>query len=134
MLTATKLNINFHLCQGGLVDFGLANVQSCCASSEVTNVCKHQTKTCCSESVTSDVPTQKDCCADEEFEITTDDYTKVSQEITDLPILSNFVISFVRIFIVKQEVCYHQTISSHLEYSPPRLTRDIFVLVQSFLL
>lgn len=123
LCTSVGFTIDMHFCQGNLAAVSIVGEATCCKKACVANK-----KACCQLPLEKDT---KGCCENTSIDVQLD--TDIPN--AETPSLSNnqiqFVVAFVATYFPK--VSLKASISTHQNYKPPLLIRDIPVLLQSFL-
>ena len=132
MLSSVSFSANLHFCQDKLEEISFfSNSKSCCEKPMAEMSCENEPSTpdkclkkehsgCCSNQIITSQNTQE-ALFNGEFEI------HIQKWISSPIILSEYFYSFSNeVITTKKEVSY-------LKYSPPRLTRNIVILVEQFL-
>lgn len=140
--TSTGWSLDVHYCEGKVQSVSLFGTAKPCHEKDNSSCslneqkCSLVKKKCCSAKKSSDFePTleSKDCCQNELISLS---QVKDIQQISsswDLNINIWFAAAYVHSFVYPI-LEFKSSIFPHQNYTPPWLTRDIPVLVQSFLL
>lgn len=135
--TTLSFSIDMHYCKGELESIALFGIaESCKVQQEAeqaskdhsTHQHKHEHKEDCSNE-------KKDCCENHTLHVEADIDDQVqSQDFIQNAQLQQFVAVYVSIFFVNNTYTFEEETPSLAFYKPPLISRDIPILVESFLL
>jgi len=135
LVSSTGFSIDIHLCQGKIKNFSLLGEAKSCHSQVEKSICKHKKSSCCSSlSNQNKLGTCKqDCCSNKTINVESNDNAKKIQTAEISPVQIKFITTFVQVFLL-DKIDLKKANIPHLKYIPPLLSKDIPVLIQSFLL
>jgi len=121
--TSISFAVDIHYCKGELKSLSIFGKAKSCHQQKATPTCPHHAKM-------QQQQEDSNCCDNESTFVQADiDKIPSSIEFTDL---QQFVVAFVQIFFLRNS--FEQEDIAFEHYKPPLITRDIPILVQSFLL
>jgi len=133
LVSSIGVSVNKHICEkeGTIVSY-FVDIEDCVCDIEVDHACCHKEKT---ESCHKEPKTKKGCCQEEsEFFQLDLDYTTQIEDVSLNPDLLFSLVFAYNILNPSLEVENNKEIENFNHYSPPIPSRDIPVLVQSFLI
>lgn len=135
LLSATGFSVDVHYCQGQIKSFSLIGKAQSCHEKAAKKHCKSNKKSChAAPSQTIEKKAcQKNCCSDKKVEIENNDEAKPIPTTEISPVNAQFITAFVQVFLLEY-TDLNKRIIPYLHYIPPLLSKNIPVLIQSFLL
>ena len=138
LATSSGLSIDFHFCKGTLKSFNAFGKAQPCHVAKMQEQHCTKGKSCCSKHKKAPVVVKKTACTKGCCKNKTIDFPSekdiVKAPATDLSSLqSAFIIAFGQAFW-ELDVDIPNLLIPHQNYTPPKLNRDVPLLVQSFLL
>ncbi|MEM9990641.1 MAG: hypothetical protein AAF738_02690 [Bacteroidota bacterium] len=138
-VTSTGFSIDVHYCKDKIKSIRIFGEALSChknTPTSSTKACCHSKQKTCELAPTSQDDAnlcEKNCCSNKTIQIDNNQNTEKQLPVEISPLQIQFLAVFVQVFVLKKTKL-HQLISSHLNYIPPLLNRNIPVLIQSFLL
>jgi len=133
MMFATSVNlaIDMHYCQGQLKSVSFFGKAKNCHEIMAQSSCPHHQKMMVEKEGCS--KDDKNCCESKSIQIESDnDQIHSVSKIVNNQELQQFVVVFVQVFF--QNVSIEKTINLFTSYKSPQITRDTYVLFETFLL
>ena len=127
--------VDMHYCQGQLKSISfLGKAKSCHDLGEGMKDCPHHKKMLEAKDSAGDSLSEKGCCSSETiyYHLDKDQKHQVENTVLANASLQNFVIAFVEVFLSSSVTQTENPIYAH--YKPPLIPRDIYVLLETFLL
>ncbi len=134
-VSSVGITVDLHYCQGKLKTFSfIGKAKSCHDIGEGMKNCPHHKKMMETEKSADNGLNKKDCCSNKTFHFQSDQDLQhqadnalvVSQQ------LQHFTIAFVEIFLFPAVLETKKPSFAH--YKPPLIPRDIYVLLETYLL
>jgi len=134
-VSSTGFSIDLHYCQGNLKHFSFVGEAKSCHSSDKKDHCSIKKKSCHAvEPIMETVGNcKKDCCSNKTIVVVGNEDMKIIQSLEITPLTLKFITAYVHVFLSKK-INAHKVNIPFLNYIPPLLTKDIPVLIQSFLI
>lgn len=130
LLTSIGLNIDMHFCGGQLKNISFTGKAESCHKNSMTD-CPFHKKMMAENG--ADNFTSKSCCSNQTAYFQADLIEDIKPlDVVVTPQLQQFVTAFVLVFLQNQVVETNPI--TFTAYSPPDISRDIPVLIQSFLI
>ncbi|KAA3640682.1 MAG: hypothetical protein DWQ02_01650 [Bacteroidetes bacterium] len=134
--TTLSFSIDMHYCKGELESIALFGIaESCKVQQEAEHASKghsHQHKHDHKEDCSNE---KKNCCENQTLHVEADiDEQVQAQDFIQNSHLQQFVAVYVSIFFVNSTYVFEEETPSQAFYKPPLISRDIPILVESFLL
>ena len=133
--TSVGFTVDMHYCQGKLKTFSfIGKAKSCHDIGQGMKNCAHHKKMMAEEKPENDSISKKSCCSNKtlHFQADQDQQNQVENAMVFPSQLQYFVIAFVEIFINSSFVETEK--SAFALYKPPLIPRDIYVLLETYLL
>lgn len=134
-ITSVGFSVDMHYCQGQLKTFNLfGKAKSCHDIGEGMKDCPQHKQIAEVGLQHGSMISNKGCCSNKlhHFQSDQDQQYKVDKTITLTPTLECFTIAFVASFLSVTVTATDNPIYAH--YKPPNISRDIYVLLETFLL
>ncbi len=129
--TSTGLSLDMHYCQGQLKSISFIGKAKSCHEKE--SHCKKHKASCQSLNQNTKESSDNSCCNNKTVTVQLDvEYIDAQAPTIDLNSFQ-FLVAYTNVFVVKNNIYSTSTIPFQ-NYKPPLLTRDIPVLIQSFLI
>lgn len=135
LVSSTGFSVDLHFCQGEVKSFSLLGKAPSCHEKLDKKHCNKQQKSCHTAPANQDdlKHCKKDCCSNQTIKVEHNDEAKKLQTIELSQKQIKFISAFIQGFLL-EKTDLSKAIVPHLNYVPPLLSKDIPVLVQSFLL
>lgn len=135
LVSSTGFSIDLHYCQGQIKGFSFFGEAASCHQQAEKKHCKKAKKACHAAPVDQmeTISCKKDCCSNKTIKVEHNTDAKKIQTAELTPAQVEMLTAFVQVFLL-ENTDLTKRIIPHLNYVPPLLTKDIPVLIQSFLL
>lgn len=133
--TSVGFTIDLHYCRGELKTFSLiGKAKSCHEIGKGMKNCPHHNKMMKKEQSKENSIAQKGCCSNRtlHFQADYDQQTQVNNAVVNTLEFQSFVVAFVQIFL-NSPVLEIENLT-YKYYKPPLIARDIYVLLETYLL
>lgn len=130
--TSVGFNVDMHYCQGELKHFNFfGKAKSCHEVEEGMKDCPHHKKMMEEKSSSTQAISKKDCCQNKILHFQSNQ-TQLNHTVTMSPQLQSFLFAFVGTFLNFSVIKTEKLAYAH--YKPPLVPKDIYVLLETFLL
>ena len=136
LFTSLGLSVDMHICQGHLKSFNFFGKAKSCyelADADSMKECTANQHKKLIKKADGCSLKQADCCQNRLLQLISDQDQEVeSNHFAISQPLQTFVVAFVAVFL--NETTVETDVANHVSYIPPLIQKDIYVLLETFLL
>ena len=133
--TSVGFTVDMHYCQGELKTYSfLGKAKSCHEIGQGMKDCPHHKKMMEARELEENTASKKGCCSNKtiHFQSDHDQQNQANNALVVSPQFQYFIIAFVEIFL--NAAVIETENPSYAHYEPPLIPRDIYVLLETYLL